>query len=163
MAWNLELLRRLNNQGVPFVIIGGVAAIVHGSARITEDVDLCVPLDHENAVKVIRAFAGLNPRWRMRLDLPVVTEDSPNLHGLKNMYLRTDLGQVDILGELPGVCGVDELEKRSIEVTFAGISCRVLDIDSLIQAKEFAGREKDRPALTELKIIREKLRERGKL
>lgn len=161
MAWNLELLRRLSNEGVPFVIIGGVAAILHGSARITEDVDLCVPLTHENAVKVIRALSGLNPRWRMRPDLPVVTEDSPNLSGLKNMYLRTDLGLIDVLGELPGVCGVNELAERSIEVNFAGLRCRVLNIDTLIQAKEFAGRDKDRPALTELKIIREKLRERG--
>jgi hypothetical protein len=163
MAWNLELLRRLNNGGVPFVIIGGVAAIAHGSARLTEDVDLCVPLTHENAVQIIRAFRGLNPRWRMRPDLPIVTEDSENLRGLKNMYLRTDLGQIDILGELPGVCGVDELEARSVEMIFAGIPCRVLDIDTLIQAKEFAGREKDRPALTELKIIREDLRKRGVL
>lgn len=163
MAWNLELLRRLTDAGVPFVIIGGVAAIAHGSARITEDVDVCAPLSHENAVRIIRAFSGLNPRWRMRPDLPVVTEDSLNLHGLKNMYLRTDLGLIDILGELPGVCTVEELGKRSVEMTFAGIRCRVLNIDTLIEAKQFAGREKDRPALTELRIIREKLRERGLL
>jgi hypothetical protein len=48
----------------------------------------------------------------MRPDLPVVTEDSPNLHGLKNAYLRTDLGLIDLIGELPGVCRTEDLATR---------------------------------------------------
>lgn len=160
MAWNFDLLRILTGQGIDYVVIGGVAAILHGSVRMTEDVDICASLDHENAVAIIRAFAHLNPIWRMRPDLPVITEDSTNLRGLKNMYLVTDLGRIDILGELPGICSYEEAHRTGVELEARGIRLRVLDIDKLIAAKRFANRPKDRPAVDELELIREMMRKR---
>ena len=59
----LGILRRLVDAGVDFVLIGGSAAIAHGSAVTTGDVDICASLDHENAVRIIRAFHGAHPRW----------------------------------------------------------------------------------------------------
>lgn len=159
MPWNPEVLRRLVNHDVRFVVVGGVAAFRHGSARITEDVDVCAPLDHENAVRIIQAFADAHPRWRVRPDLPVITPDSANLYGLKNMYLRTDLGQLDVLGELPGIGTYEEVLARTVEGDYGGgVRCRVLDLDSLIAAKRTAGREKDKPAIRELEVIRDTLR-----
>ena len=155
MAWDPNLLNRLNDQGVDYLVVGGVAALAHGSTRFTEDLDILAPLDHGNAVRIIQALHGTRPRWRMRPDLPVVTPDNPQLRGLKNMYLRCDLGQLDVLGELSGVGTFVELAPRALRAEVEGIACPVLDLDSLIAAKTFAGREKDKPALHELRRIRD--------
>jgi predicted nucleotidyltransferase len=162
MAWSYELLRLLSEHGVDFVIIGGVAAVTHGSARMTEDLDISAPLDHQSAVKIIETLAGVHPRWRMRPGSPIIRPDSPNLRGLKSLYLRTDLGQLDVLGDLPGVCTFAELADKTVLMDFRGLRCRVLDLPTLIAAKRFAGRGKDKSSLRELEIIQQKLREQGR-
>jgi hypothetical protein len=149
-----NLLQLLSENGVEFVVIGGVAAVAHGSARVTYDLDICAPLDHENAIRIVRAVSDLNPRFRMRPDLPVVTPDNPNLRGLKNLYLRTALGPLDVLGEVSGVGPYSAVAAESTEMEFEGVKCRVLDLDALIRAKTAAGREKDRMAIPELEMIR---------
>ena len=156
VGWSLEMLRRLNDAEVAFIVVGGVAASRHGTARVTEDLDVFAPLDEENARRIIRAFAGTHPRWRMRPDLPEISPDAPVLKGLKNMYLRTDLGQLDVLGELPGAGAFQEIASRAIEADFGqGIRCKVIDLETLIVAKQFAGRDKDRSDVRELEEIRQ--------
>jgi hypothetical protein len=81
MAATLELLRRLHDAGVEFIIIGGVAAIAHGSAVVTEDVDLCAPLTRENAVRIITALQGLNPRWWFARTCPSSRPTAPTFWG----------------------------------------------------------------------------------
>ena len=113
MATTLDLLRRLAEGGVPFVVVGGIAAVAHGSSVVTDDLDVCAPLAHDDAVRIIRALAGTSPRWRTRPDLPVVTPDSPGLRGLRNIYLRTDLGALDVLGQITGLGGFAEVQGLS--------------------------------------------------
>ena len=60
----IQILKRLSEHDVRYVLIGGVAAVVHGSPVVTRDVDVCAPLDDENRAKIIDALRGLNPRWR---------------------------------------------------------------------------------------------------
>src|SRR4051794_23586507 len=115
----LDLLRLLRDGGVEFIVIGGVAALAHGGCVPTEDLDLCAPLTHENCIRIIRALEDLHPRWRTRPDLPVIVPDHPFLKGLKNMYLRTDAGPLDVLGEVPEVCSYEELAGRAIEMDVA--------------------------------------------
>lgn len=148
------LIKRLHLAQVDFVIIGGVAAIAYGGDVSTEDLDICASLTHENAVRIITAFQDLNPRWFTRPDLPVVTAVDSNLHGLKNMYLRTDLGKVDVLGEVPGVCTYDELLERCVETDFGGYRCRMIDLDTLIEAKRTANRPKDQLSIRYLQVIK---------
>src|SRR4051794_14559134 len=148
------LLQRLNDQEVRYVVVGGVAANAHGTMRISEDLDLFAPLDHANAVKIIRAMHGLHPRWWMRPDLPEVTPDSHNLKGIRNIYLRTDLGRLDVLGEMEGAEDYESIERRSVERDFGGVRCRVVDIDSLIAVKKHVGREKDKSDARELELLR---------
>jgi predicted nucleotidyltransferase len=154
MAETVEILRRLGAAGVEFVIIGGVAVAAYGAEYSTVDVDICAPLSHDNCIKIVQAFDGLNPRWLARPDFPVITASDPNLKGLKNMYLRTDLGKVDVLGELPGICSYDELAARAVEMVVLGTPCRVIDLDTLIAAKRFAGRDKDKPAVKALEVVK---------
>ena len=160
MGWSAEMLRRLNDGGVEYVLIGGVAAIAHGSAVLTEDLDVFAPLSHANAVAIVRAFAGTNLRWRHRPDLPVLTPENPLLDGLKNMYLRCDLGQMDVLGELPEVGSYQFVRQRAPEMELRGARCRVIDLDSLISLKRKVGRDKDVKVARELEVIREILSRR---
>jgi hypothetical protein len=154
MGWNVEMLRRLSEGRVEYVLIGGVAANAHGSAIATNDLDVFAPLDHDNVVAVVRAFAGTNLRWRHRPDLPVLTPDNPQLRGLKNMYLRCDLGVMDVLGELPEAGPYPEVRRRATDMQIQGVHCPVIDLDSLITIKRTVAREKDLRVARELELIR---------
>jgi hypothetical protein len=153
MDSTLQILDRLNKSGVPYVLIGGAAARAHGSSVTTEDVDICILASEENFRRIVAAFEDVHPRYRMRPDRPVITADHPWLTNLKNLYLHTDLGQLDILGEMPEVGDYSAVRDRTIEFDFAGIKCRTLDIPTLIEAKLRAGRPKDHQAVRELGYI----------
>lgn len=150
MAESNEILRRLVNGGVEFIIIGGVAAALHGSTVPTDDVDICAPMARDNLVKLITAFADKHPKWRFRPDMAEVKPDDSYLGQLKNVYLRTDLGILDVLGEIPEVCTYEEAASRAVEMDFDGVPCRVVDIDTLITAKRAAGRAHDLRAVEQL-------------
>ena len=154
MGWSIEMLRRLSDAGVDYVLIGGVAANAHGSATATDDLDVFAPLSHDNVVAIVRAFAGTNLRWRHRPDLPELTPDNPQLRGLKNMYLRCDLGQMDVLGELPEAGSYAEVRAASVEMEVQGVRCHVINLDSLISVKRTVGREKDLRVARELELLR---------
>src|ERR1051325_970407 len=94
-----EIVRRLHVAEAKFVVIGGLAAVRHGTSYVTYDVDICVPLEAENFRKIEHAIADLNPRFRQRRDLPFQLTDEM-LADLKNLYLMTDLGPLDCLGEV---------------------------------------------------------------
>src|SRR5438093_1211076 len=83
VADTIEILRRLTGAGVEFVVIGGVAAVAYGSPVVTDDVDLCAPMDRANMVRIISAFADVEPKWRFRPDVPVVQPDDSYLGQLK--------------------------------------------------------------------------------
>src|SRR5687768_8277376 len=82
-----EILRRLKDGEVEFVIIGGVAAGLLGSPMATLDVDVCAPLDDTNLGRIIEALRGLNPRWRFRPDKMIPVDDVARFRGCKNLYI----------------------------------------------------------------------------
>ncbi len=161
MASTLDLLKRLTDHDVEFVVVGGMAGVAHGSSLVTQDIDLCAPLSQENLGRILSALAGLNPRWRMRPDRPPVPNDAARLKGFKNLYIATDLGQIDILGEISGVGEFAEVARQSISLDFGGIVCRVLGLDALITAKKALGRPRDIYAASELEAIRKRTRGRA--
>jgi hypothetical protein len=150
----LNLLHRLKSQDVDFVVIGGVAANLHGSARATFDLDICAPLDHGTCVRIVSAVNDLHPKFRSRPDLPDVTVDNPNLHGLKNLYLRTDAMPLDVLGEVAGIGDFAACAGESSTVQLSGDAVRVLNLEALIRAKKAAGRQKDLLTVIELEALR---------
>jgi predicted nucleotidyltransferase len=153
MTSTRNLLQRLSDRNIDFVVIGGIAAVIHGSPRATFDLDVCAVPDHATCVNIVTAVSDLHPKFRMRPDLPVVTPDNPNLRGLKNLYLRTDLMMLDVLGEVAGVGDFAACANESEWVDFRGLRCRVLRLESLIRAKKAAGRNKDLLALPELEVL----------
>lgn len=82
-------------------------------------------------------------------------DDPQRLRGVKNLYLLTDLGLVDLLGELPGIGSFDDLRERTVKMDVGGFHCRVLDLDTLIAAKRAAGRGKDMVGVRHLEVIKQ--------
>ncbi|HVU37431.1 MAG TPA: nucleotidyltransferase [Opitutales bacterium] len=150
----LALLERLGKQEVEFVLVGGFAAVVHGSTMVTRDVDVCCRFTEENLRKLHAAVADLHPVHRMRPDLPFTLAPEA-VAGLKNLYLLTDLGVLDCLGEVKGVGDFGEVSKHSIAGQFPFGKCLVIDLPTLILAKEAMRREKDLQAVRQLRAIQE--------
>ncbi len=158
MTTFLRLIPRLREAGVEFVIIGGVAAIFHGVEAVTMDLDVVAPMRLDNLQRLINALSDIRPKFRMRPDLPVVTADNHNLKGIKNLYLITDIGQLDILGMVEGVGDYDAVIRDAVDADLGeGIgTCKVIDLDGLIIAKRTAGRPKDMPTVFQLEALRKR-------
>lgn len=135
MASTLDLLKILTSHEVEFVIVGGVAGVLHGSRLVTQDVDVCAPLTLENLTRILRALTGLNPHFRIPSGNRPLPSDPALLVECKNLYLLTDLVQLDILSEIAGAGTYDEVARHVIAVDLGSAKCQVLDLDTLIRAK----------------------------
>jgi len=154
-----ELLTLLNKAEVEYVVIGGVALVAQGSARATFDLDVCYKRSKENIDKLCRALEPIHPRLRGAPDnLPFRFDTKTVVAGL-NFTLATDLGDLDLLGEVAGLGAYDAVYNCSELRAVEKISCRVLSLDGLYRAKIAAGRDKDLEALKEIKGLKD-LKER---
>jgi predicted nucleotidyltransferase len=149
-----KLLRLLLENEVEFILIGGFAAVVHGCTVLTQDVDICISFDEDNMRKLLTALEGHNPRFRENKE--PVGKSAIELSRMKNLYLITDIGSLDLLGEVAGLGGYKAVLDNSISIDLFGKNCRVLDIDSLIRSKKGMGRAKDKEAVVQLLAIKEK-------
>ncbi len=152
-----ELTRRLISAQVEFVLVGGFAAVAHGVTLVTRDVDICCRFSEPNLLRIQAAVADLHPVHRSRPDLPLQLTPA-QCAGLKNLYLKTDLGVVDCLGEVLGVGDFDAVRQNSVEVELPAGNCRIIDIETLIRAKEAMNRDHDRITVKQLQeIIRQRM------
>ncbi len=104
-----RLLEVLYDAGVEFVIVGGVALVLRGSGRVTVDLDICYARDPENLRRLATALAPHHPHLRgAPPDLPFLWDDRTLSSGL-NFTLTTDLGDIDVLGEITGIGGFDKV------------------------------------------------------
>ena len=148
-----DLLQRLHQQKVEFVLVGGFAAVLHGGSLVTQDLDVCCRFSEENLLRIQTAVADLHPVYRMRPDLPL--ELTPEIcRTLKNLYLKTDLGSLDCLGEVKGVGDYNEVLKHSVVAALPFGECRVLDFDTLIRAKQAMNREHDKITVRQLLAVK---------
>jgi hypothetical protein len=152
-----ELLRVLAAAGVEFIVVGGVAAAAHGSPRSTQDVDVVYARSRQNLRKLIEALAGHQPYLRGAPPGLPFRFDIETLRAGLNFTLITDLGWLDLLGEIVGG-RYEDLLPHSIAVTAFGIDCRVLDLETLIRTTRLAGRPKDLEAIAELESLRDRPR-----
>jgi hypothetical protein len=108
----------------------------------------------------VRALAPLSPYLRgAPPGLPFRWDEGTLRRGL-NFALTTSRGDIDLLGELAGGGGYEDLLPHTVDVVVFGMPLRCLGLDKLIEVKRAAGRPKDLEALAELEAIRE---ERTKL
>lgn len=153
------ILQRLLENKIDFVLVGGLAATLYGASTVTYDVDVCFDFLPQNIQKLLDALNDLHPRVRAQTGW-VNLQEMPleQIASLKNLYLQTDCGGLDLLGSLVEIGDYAEVKKQSQEVDIFGSPCLVLKIESLIQIKEKIGRPKDRQVVLELKTILEKSR-----
>jgi hypothetical protein len=135
-----RLLDVLRAGGVDFVVVGGVALVLRGSSRVTLDLDLCYARDLGNLRRLAAALAPFHPRLRgTPPDLPFLWDERTLASGL-NFTLTTDLGDLDILGEVAGVGGYAQVSAGASELVVGDASIRVMDLDTLERSKRAAGR-----------------------
>lgn len=150
-----QALESLARHEVEFVVVGGVAMNLHGSAHVTFDLDVCYSRRRENLARIVSALAPYHPRPRgLPVDLPFVW-DEQTLRGGTNFTFKTDLGDIDLLGEVAGVGTYEDAFAASVVVPLYGIECRALKLDPLIASKRAAGRTKDLLVLPELEALLE--------
>lgn len=124
------------------------AAVLHGSAYVTADLDICYSRDKENLKKLATALVPFNPALRgAPTDLPFRL-DADSLNSGLNFTLTTDLGDLDILGEVTGLGGYPVVLRFSEELEIFGKSCKVLSLEGLITSKRAIRRAKDFAAAT---------------
>ena len=142
---------------IEFVIVGGIAITLHGSSYLTADLDLCYKRSKDNLERIAAALSTQRPRLRGAPEgLPFVW-DAETLRRGMNFTLTTDLGDIDLLGEVAGVGGYEEAFNSSVAFTLYGHEVRILSLGALIQSKRAAGRPKDLLVLPELEALREVL------
>ena len=151
-----KLIQTLCDSDIDFVVVGGFAALLHGSTLMTRDLDVCAVLSNDDVEKLRAALREFHPTHRLTPQrLSFLGSPDPGVP-VKNLYLETDLGAVDLLSSIQGVGEFERVRAGSIEVEIFGRRCRVISLDDLIRAKEAVGREKDLLAVKELRALREK-------
>jgi hypothetical protein len=154
------LLHLLTEMQVDYVLIGGLAMRAHGSAHLTEDLDICYRRTPENLEAVAAALAPVHPYLRgAPPGLPFRLDEAKLQAGL-NFTLTTDFGWIDLLGEVSGIGPYDKVLAQSVEQELYGLAVRVLSLDGLIAAKRAAGRNRDHSHLLEPEELK-KMREAG--
>lgn len=157
-----HLLMVLCKAEVAFIVIGGMAAVAQGSAYVTADLDICYQRHPRNYQRLSEALQPLHLRLRgAPADLPFVL-DAATLRAGLNFTFTTDLGDLDLLGEVTGLGSYDTVKAQAEEIELYQYRVWVLTLAGLIRSKEAAGRPKDLrllPELQALRALREELRE----
>jgi len=155
------ICRIMNEEGVRYVVLGGFAAIVHGSALPTEDIDLLPSRDDENLERLARALTRLNAAIRTS-DGPVRTKlDAGFIKNMPNMLnLTTDLGDMDLVFKPAGsLNGYEQWNENAVLAQLEpGLIIAAASIDDVIESKSKANRPKDLRSLPYLESLRDEIR-----
>ena len=149
------LFRELDDHNVEFILIGGVAATVHGSSRLTQDIDIVYRRSPENVERLVKALRPHRPYLRDAAPgLPFQWDPATVQRGL-NFTLTTNLGEIDLFGEIVGGGQYEDLLGHTVRITLFGISALCLDLPQLIRVKRAAGRARDLESVAELEALLE--------
>ena len=137
-----------------FVVIGGIAAVLHGSARNTFDLDICFATDDANLVALGDVLTALSARLKGIDDDVPFKADARTLRQIEPLTLVTSSGELDVLTRPPGAPSYQELRRNADRYDLGGFNVSVASIDDLIAMKQAAGRAKDLADVEELEAIK---------
>jgi hypothetical protein len=149
------VLDALTRHGVRYVLIGGFAAVIHGSPYVTTDVDVVPDADEENLGRLSAALDELHARvWSPgEPDGLPFDHDAASLAAVRVWNLVTDHGRLDITFEPSGTAGYRDIERDAVRLVILGTEVDVASLADVIRSKEAAGREQDRLVLPVLRRI----------
>jgi hypothetical protein len=149
------LVETLDRHAVDFIVIGGVAGIIHGSSYTTYDFDVLYARDEKNLQRMASALKELHVTLRNApADLPFQV-DARTLAAGSNFTFDSDLGRFDILGHAEGMRDYEVMRADSVLEELWGIPVRTVSVDDLIRMKRAAGRPKDKSMVEELIALTE--------
>jgi hypothetical protein len=150
-----EILATLDRHGVRYVLIGGLAAVLHGADHLTTDVDVAPEESRDNLVRLSLALTELDAKIRVSGEPDGVPFDhsAETLGRVAVWNLETDLGDLDITFVPSGTAGYDDLVRDAEVMTVRGIRVSVASLADVIRSKEAAGRARDRAVLPGLREL----------
>ena len=152
----------LGDHDVAYVVIGGLAAVLHGSPTRTGDADICADRQPENLRRLAGALRDLEARFRVDA-APRGFEFACDEHFLASMgmvNLITPYGALDISFQPAGTAGYDDLIRNATELEIEGTRVPVASLTDVIRSKEAADRPKDHQTLSTLRALRDEIAKR---
>ena len=138
-----ELFRVLAKHGVDYLIIGGVAAQVHGRRRTTMDLDVTPAPGRENFKRLAAALVALDAHpMELGSGAPIPTAEQLRVAPVVPP-LATRHGELHILNEVPGATEYATMRARALTIDLDGIAMSIVGVDDLIRMKQTAGRPSD--------------------
>ena len=149
-----DLLTRLIETQVDFVLVGGFAGVVHGCSCVTQDIDICCDFSPENLLALQQAVSDLHPVHRMTPGRKRLNLTEQTCSQFKNLYLDTDIGQLDCLSFIDGLGDYQTVKQASELIKIKDLPLRILSLGGLIKAKKAMNRPRDRQVIFELEAIK---------
>ncbi len=158
-----RLYEALARRGVDYVLIGGLAAVLHGSPALTNDADICPSRERGNLERLAHALRDLNARIRTVTEPEGVAfaRDAEFLERMAMVNMITDAGMFDISFVPAGTTGYDDLVQRAVVFDLGGIRVRVASLRDVINSKETANRPKDHAVLPLLYALEDEIADRA--
>ena len=150
-----ELLEKLCESGVEFILVGGLAAVVQGSPLTTMDVDIVHKRSPDNINSLIRFLETAEAEYR-RPDEKTIKPVASDLAGMGHILLKTRFGPLDILSFIEDGKTYEDLIDHTVPIPFRGHTLRVLDLKTLVELKRLSGDPRDQHRLA---ILEETLRQ----
>jgi len=154
-----ELLEALARHRVDYVLIGGLAATLHGSSALTNDADICPDQSSENLERLAAALRDMKARIRTEGEAEGVafSADPDFLRRSQIVNLATRFGDFDIAFQPAGSRGFEDLVRDAVDMEVDGIIVRVASLADIIRSKEAANRPKDRATLPILYALQDEI------
>lgn len=159
-----EIFQCLGRHGVRYVVIGGIAGILHGSPQVTFDTDICPERSSPNLDRLAAALREMGARIRTS-DVPgglPFACDAAFLSRVEMLNLVTGFGDLDLSFQPSGTRGFEDLDARAEVVEITGALVHVASLEDVIRSKEAAGRPKDQRALPVLRQLLDEIRARDR-
>lgn len=155
----VEVFRVLARHDVRYVLIGGLAATLHGSPLTTGDVDICPSTDWSNLERLAAALNEMCARIHSEREVDGVdfTADATSLERAEVWNLTTQFGRLDISYRPSGTQGYEDLKRDAVGFELDDVQVQTASLADVIRSKEAAGRERDRQALPTLRRLLERL------
>lgn len=156
----LGIFRKLNEEGIRYLVVGGVAMNLLGVPRATYDIDILIDLEDDN----INALMRLMKEWGFKPKVPISVMDfadkakrddwirTKNMKAFNLVNARWALSEIDIIIDAP--VGYTEARKRARKITVQGVPIPVISIDDLIIMKRAAGRALDKADIQYLRKVK---------